>query len=277
MEHRLGSGALSTNSTGTQNVAVGYGTLESIAAGLGNTAVGRSALGQGTTGQQNTAIGLSALVDTTGSNNIGIGAGGGFSLTTGSNNIDIYDPGISGESNTIRVGTQGTQMTTFIAGISGTTVTGGATVLINSSGQLGTIVSSARYKRDIHDMGDASDQLMRLRPVIFRYKADPSATQQYGLIAEEVAKVYPDLVVNDRDGKPQTVAYQELPAILLNEVQRQARQLAEKDAQITSLEHRLAAVEEKNLEIDALTARLDSIEHQVRAQSSTERLAASTH
>jgi hypothetical protein len=121
--------------------------------------------------------------------------------------------------------------------------------------KLGVVPSSARYKRDIRDMGNASDKLMKLRPVSFRYKADPTGTQQYGLIAEEVAKVYPKLVVNGPDGKPQTVAYHLLPAMLLNELQKQSGQLEEKDQRITALQRQL----------DPLAARLDALERQTRA------------
>jgi hypothetical protein len=137
--------------------------------------------------------------------------------------------------------------------------TSGAAVVVNSSGQLGVVSSSVRYKRDIRDMGDSSDRLMKLRPVAFRYKADQTSTQQYGLIAEEVAKVYPELVVNGADGKPQTVAYHLLAAMLLNELQK-------KDRQITALQ--------KQLDIQA--ARLDALERLARA-SRPERLAAMPH
>jgi endosialidase-like protein len=151
--------------------------------------------------------------------------------------------------------------------------------MVNSSGQLGVVPSSVRYKRDVRNMGDASDKLMKLRPVSFRYKADPKGAQQYGLIAEEVEKVYPELVVKGADGKPETVAYHLLPAMLLNELQKQARadqnrdrELAQKDAQIAALQRQLAAMQQTNVAIDA---RFDALEQQARA-SRPERLAATT-
>jgi hypothetical protein len=132
---------------------------------------------------------------------------------------------------------------TFIAGISGKSVTGGAAVMINASGQLGTIVSSRRFKQDIEDIGDRSSGLMRLRPVAFHYKKFPNDPLEYGLIAEEVAEVYPDLVLRDKDGQIETVQYHKVNALLLNEVQTQNRDLKEQSETIHSLEVRLAALE----------------------------------
>jgi trimeric autotransporter adhesin len=176
--------------------------------------------------------------------------------------------GVSGEANTIRIGTVvpadhlGKQTATYIAGIFGATLAGGAEVFVNAAGQLGTVKSSARYKHDVHDMGEASHKLMKLRPVVFRYNSDQSGTLQYGLIAEEVAKVYPELVVNGADGKPETVAYHMLPVMLLNEAQQQARELAYKDAQIQALQGQIAAQQQQ---IGAIAARLDVLERQARA------------
>jgi hypothetical protein len=125
-------------------------------------------------------------------------------------------------------------------------------------------------------MGEASDKLMKLRPVSFRYNSDPSNIQQYVQIAEEVAKVYPELVINDADGKPHTVAYHLLPAMLLNELQKQAHQVAQKDAQIVALQRQLAAVRKTNVEFDArMTARMDALERETRA-SRPQNLAAAT-
>jgi Chaperone of endosialidase len=123
----------------------------------------------------------------------------------------------------IRIGTQGTHTRTLIAGINNSPVFG-SPVLVNAFGRLGIQTSSARFKRDIRDMDDASGGLMKLRPVTFRYNEDPAGTLQYGLIAEEVARVYPELVTYADDGKPQSVAYQMLPAMLLNEMQKQIRE-----------------------------------------------------
>src|SRR5208282_1652664 len=224
-----GYGALFSDTTGGGNTATGSEALYYNTTGNENTATGVSALEDNTTGQDNTATGFAALFsNTTGSNNIGIGNEGGSALTTGSNNIDVGNGGVAGESNTIRIGTQGTQTDTYIAGIFGTPkIKKACEVVVETTGLLGCVKSSARYKRDIRDMGDASDKLMKLRPVTFTYKADSTGTKQYGLIAEEVEKVYPELVIDGADGKPETVAYQVLPAMLLNEVQKQAK---DKDA-----------------------------------------------
>jgi hypothetical protein len=270
--------ALRFNNNGIDNTADGEGALQENSMGNLNTASGWMALSLNTTGNNNVAFGDNALGNTTGNNNIAIGSAAGLSLRTGSNNIDIYDSGGFDESNTIRIGTAGTQTATFIAGISGVGVTSGAAVVVNSSGQLGVVPSSARYKRDIHDMGDASDKLMKLRPVAFRYKADPTETQQYGLIAEEVEKVYPELVVNGTDGKPQTVAYHLLPAMLLNELQKQARTNRQLVRENAGLQKEVDAL--KHAKIDVLTkqnalfaARLDALEEEARA-TQPERLAA---
>lgn len=144
-----------------------------------------------------------------------------------------------------------------------------------STGQLGCVTSSARYKRDVRDMGDASDKLMELRPVTFLYKADETGAQQYGLIAEEVEKVYPELVIHDADGKVATVAYHMLPAMLLNEVQKLARQLDRKDEQIATLERQVAAMQKKSAAIEALAARLDVLERQAHVPESDRLLVAS--
>lgn len=278
-----GDYALASNTTGTSNTVAGQNALIYNSTGSNNSAFGLDALLENTTAGKNTAIGTDALyLVTTGGKNIGIGYQAGFNLTTGGNNIDIGNLGVAGEAKKIRIGTAGTQTATFIAGISGTSLTSGTPVVVNSSGQLGVLSSSARYKRDIRTMGDASDKLMKLRPVTFRYKADETGAQQYGLIAEEVAKVYPELVIHGADGKVETVAYHMLPAMLLNEVQKQARanqrlahQLAQKDAQIATLRQRVDAMQKKNVEIDTLAARLDALERQARV-SRPDRLASAT-
>jgi hypothetical protein len=146
----------------------------------------------------------------TGNDNISLGVGAGTNMVGGSNNIEIWAnpsgvPPFSDESNTIRIGINGTQKKTFIAGISSTPVPG-ADVTVDGNRQLGVLPSSARYKRDIHDMGGASAGLMKLRPVSFRYKDDPSGTLQYGLVAEEVARVYPELVVMEPTAKSRACA-----------------------------------------------------------------------
>jgi len=236
--------------------------------GVNNTA----ALQNNATGTDNTATGVDALSANTGSTNIGIGTNAGENLTTGDNNIDIGNEGVAAESNTIRIGTQGTQTDTFITGIFGSSkIKKACEVVVETTGLLGCVKSSARYKRDIRDMGDASDKLMKLRPVSFTYKVDSTGIQQYGLIAEEVEKVYPELVIDDADGNAETVAYQVLPAMLLNEAQKQSRQIARKDAQITALQRQMAsqqkqidALKKKDAQIDALAERMNALERQAR-------------
>ena len=258
----LGSYALNLNTSGSGNTAVGNEAMVNGTTGSFNTAVGQNAL-QGTTGVRNTAIGQLALYQTiTGTDNIGIGQGAGGGLSnTGSNNILIGNAGVNTDSNVIRLG-GASHAKIFLAAVSGVTtdLTGAVPVVVASNGQLGTVSSSARFKEDIKDMGEASSRLLQLRPVTFRYKqsyADGSKPIDYGLIAEEVATVYPDLVAKDADGQIQTVQYQKLTPMLLNEVQKQSgqlqkqqeenRKLEERDrqqeGQIQSLEERLAALE----------------------------------
>ncbi len=227
----LGAAALQANTTGRANVAVGHGALLSNTTGVVNAALGEEALEANTTGHNNTAIGPQALFhNLTGAFNVAVGDSAGYSLTTGSYNIYIgTSAGYADESNTMRIGDLGQQTSTFISGIYGTT-TGlvGSQVFVDSAGQLGTISSSQRFKYDIKAMGDASSELLNLRPVTFRYKqaqTDGSHPLQYGLIAEEVAAVDPGLVQFDKSGEPQSVLYHVLPAMLLNEVQKQHAQI----------------------------------------------------
>jgi hypothetical protein len=199
------------------------------------------------TGSFNTAVGLAALQNNSGSSNIALGFEAGFNLTSGSNNIDLgsFNFGVAAESNTMRLGAGLTR--TFISGIAGVPITG-KQVMINNNGQLGILSSSARFKRDIQTMGNLSRRLFQLRPVTFRYKHDPQGERQYGLIAEEVAKVYPELVTTGTDRKVDSVQYHELIPMLLNEVQHQqqaldaqAQQLAQLKTQSEHLQAALAA------------------------------------
>jgi endosialidase-like protein len=256
----FGEAALQSNTTGLDDSAFGYVALSSNTTGSFNTANGAGALQFNTMGDGNTASGISALeFSTTGSSNIGLGFEAGNNITTGSNNIDIGNTGLN-ESNTIRIGTQGTQRKTFIAGISGSGVTG-SVVEVTSNGKLGVVLSSARYKRNIRDMGNVSTRLMKLRPVTFRYKNDPSGTLEYGLVAEEVQRVYPNLVTYGPDGKVQSVRYLEFIALLLNELQKQDHQLAAQQREIDALKH-------KDASINALSERLTALERQVQTASS---------
>ena len=280
-----GAAALLSNTTGNDNTAIGAGVLPSNTTGSFNTAAGLSALGSNTTGFNNTANGYQALHDnTTGSNNIAVGASAGINLTTGNNNIDIGNPGVAGESKTIRVGTRQTHRATFIAGISGATVPAGVAVIVDGSGHLGTTTSSARFKETIKPMDKASEAILALRPVTFRYKKelDPDAIPQFGLVAEQVEQIDPDLVVHDSDGKPYTVRYEAVNAMLLNEflkehrkVEEQDRKVREQEATITQLKSAIAQQQkdfqstaaEQEKEIKALTASLKEQASQIQKVS----------
>jgi hypothetical protein len=236
-----GYGALAYNTTGGDNTASGSGALLGNTTGDGNTAIGNSALVSNTTGSYNTAIGMYALQNNLGNNNIAIGNYAAADISNGFSNIHIGSGGVPSDHNTIRIGTPLAQTSFFVAGVRGTTTgnNDAVPVVIDSGGQLGTISSSRRFKEDIQDMGDASSGLLRLRPVTFRYKqpfADGSKPIEYGLIAEEVAEVYPDLVAHSADGQIETVKYQVLDSMLLNELQKQAEL-------IRALEDRLATLE----------------------------------
>ncbi len=222
--------ALASNTTGTTNTALGTLALEYNSTGTNNLAVGTNALEFGNS-DNNTAVGSGALDNGAGNNNIALGYWAGVNQNgTGDNNIYVGNRGAN-ESNTIRIGTAGTQTRAFVAGIRGTTTGAGdaVPVLIDSNGQLGTASSSRRVKRDIHPLGSMR-ALMKLRPVSFRYRHGPPELH-YGLIAEQVAKVLPTLAVDGKDGRPETVQYQELPALLLAKVQSQQRQLDREQAQ----------------------------------------------
>ena len=239
----LGHGAMLTNSIGTQDVATGVSALFSNTSGNNDTATGNFALFNNITGSNNTALGYSALKNNLGGNgNIAIGNLAAVNVAGGSsNNIHIGSRGVSTDKSTIRIGATGTQTSFFVVGVRGVTtgLNDAVPVVISSNGQLGTVSSSRRFKEDIRDMGEASHDLMRLRPVTFRYtKAfdDGSKPMQYGLVAEEVEQVYPDLVARSEDGQVETVKYQVLDSMLLNEVQRQ-------QAEIKSLQERLARLE----------------------------------
>lgn len=217
-----GSYALVNNIQGSDNVALGNYTLVTNTTGLGNTAVGFQAGYSLTIGNNNSFMGNNAglnLAD--GFTNVIIGYNSGLSLTTGDDNIYIANPGVATETGVIRIGTPATHVATFVQGIFGTAVQGtGIPVFVDANGQLGTVVSSQRFKHDIQDMGVQSEDIYKLRPVTFVYNNDATDTVQYGLIAEEVDEAFPALVVYDEDGQPYTVRYQLLPQLLLNELQK---------------------------------------------------------
>jgi len=222
--------ALYSNMDGGANTAEGASALFSNTHGIDNTANGTGALYTNGTGSYNTAMGWGALYSNQGGySNIGLGASAGYNLTTGSNNIDIGNQGAAGDSNTIKIGVQGTQTATYIAGIHGATIAGGVAVVVDAAGQLGVKTSSARFKEAIKPMEDASEAILALKPVTFRYKKDldPQGIPQFGLVAEQVEKVDPDLVVHDDKGQIFTVRYEAVNAMLLNEFLKEHQRVQE--------------------------------------------------
>ncbi len=228
-----------------------------------NVALGSQSLFERTSGNDNTALGSAAGFNvTTGSNNIMIGSLAGATLTTGSENIYILaDAAVDTESLTTRIGTTQTQC--FIAGIRSVTTenSDGVVVIIDSAGQLGTIASSQNVKHDIEDMGDKSADIFTLRPVTFVYNGDESNTLQYGLIAEEVEKVFPTLVIKDAEGKPETIRYHFLPIILLNEVKKQQALL---DRQVPIIYKQDNVINNLTITVEAMKASIDSLQQQIQ-------------
>ncbi len=245
--------ALSDNRTGGNNTANGYGALQLNTTGNDNTATGGSALGTNTIGSSNTATGVLALYNNTGSNNIAFGFAAGYNLTTGNKNIYIGNAAVASESTTTRIGS--VQTRTFIAGIRGRTtgVANAVPVLIDSADQLGTASSSRRFKKEIKPMDQTSEAILGLKPVTFHYKSDSTNTPQFGLIAEEVAKANPDLVVRDENGEIYTVRYDAVNAMLLNEFLKEHRKMEEQGAIITK----------QQKQIEALTAGLQKVTDQL--------------
>jgi hypothetical protein len=265
-----GSSALVNNTSGGGNTADGYLALENNTIAGSNTATGYEALQFNTTGGNNTSSGYQALQNnTTGNNNIAIGYSAASAVSGGnSNNIHIGSSGAAGDAGAIRIG--GTQTSTFIAGIYGESVTIGIPnylVCIDASGKLATTScsstpSSRRFKEQIADMGDASSKLLQLRPVTFLYKPqydDGSHALQYGLIAEEVAKLYPDMVGYDKDGQPSSVKYQSLAPMLLNEVQKQNAQLQFQLEENRKLEEQNRQQSEENPSLEDRLAVLEAL------------------
>jgi hypothetical protein len=237
-----GAVALFSNTTGNENTATGVGALQSNSSGNNNTAIGFNALLHNRTGNNNTATGHLALGhNENGRRNIALGFKAGVDLTTGSDNIDIGNVGVVAEANTIRIGTVGTQTNAYIAGISGVTVPGGIGVIVDSSGHLGTTTSSARFKEAIKPMDKASETIFALKPVTFRYKQelDPDGIPQFGLVAEDVEKVNPDLGARDDQGKPYTVRYEAVNAMLLNEFLKEHRTVQQQQREIDALKAEL--------------------------------------
>src|SRR3982751_6085960 len=251
----VAGGALQSNTTGYSNTATGLDALFANTDGSENMASGFLALYINTTGLRNTASGAWSLYsNTTGSHNTALGYQAGYMLTTGDNNIDIgYSVGgVAGESNTIRIGN--TDVTdTFIRRISGATAPGGAAVFVNSDGRLGTMTSSARFKEEIKPIGKASEAILTLRPVSFRYRKeiDPQAIPEFGLVAEEVAEINPELVTRDAKGELSTVRYEAVNAMLLNEFLKEHRKAEKLECSVSKHEETIA---QQQKEFEAITA-----------------------
>src|SRR5438874_2924197 len=280
-----GEGALFNLTTGTDNAASDFSALINNTDGDFNTASGPFALVNKTTGEFNTASGSAALQDntdgdfnaasghnalssnSTGSFNIALGAEAGGNLTTGSNNIDIGNRGVAGEATTIRIGTREKHTNTFIAGINGVTVAGGVGVIIDSKGHLGTAVSSAHFKDEIKPMDKASEAILALKPVTFRYKheLDPKGIPQFGLVAEQVEKVNPALVARDGQGKVYTVRYEAVNAMLLNEFLKE-------HGKVQQLK---ATVAQQQKQIEALTVAVRKVSDRQQMNKPSLQLAAS--
>jgi hypothetical protein len=246
----IGLAPLSANTIGHENTAVGDAALEFNTEGSWNTAVGEEALANNTTGTFNTAIGLNALPgNTTGSDNIALGAGAGSNITTASHVICIGDD-LAGAN---------VDNTCFIGHIRDVTTQNedAVAVVIDSAGQLGTMSSSRRFKKEIKPMDNTSESILALKPVTFRYKNGKKGTPQFGLIAEEVAKVNPDLVVRDKDGEIYTVRYDAVNAMLLNEFLKEHRKVQELKS----------AMAQQQKTTEALMARLNEQEARIQKVS----------
>ena len=246
--------ALISNAEGAANTANGEQALFNNTSGNNNTAIGGETLQHNTIGNHNTAIGFAALrSNTTGSTNIALGSVAGINLTNGDNNIDIGNQGGAGESNTIRIGSDHSR--TFIAGIfdafSGFNT---VPVMIDAAGQLQSVNSSCRFKNEIQPMDNASQAILALKPVTFHYKSDKRNTPQFGLIAEEVAEVNPDLVVHDKNGEIYTVRYDAVNAMLLNEFLKEHRTVQELKREIAGLS---AKIKEQDSRIEKVNDLLE--------------------
>ena len=276
--HALYSNTTNTavGAQGEENTANGAQALYSNSTGYFNTASGFNALYHNTTGSQNTASGVSALANNTiGANNIAVGVNAGLNLTTGSNNIAVGALGVAGESNTIRIGKQGTQRAAYVQGIYGATVASGVAVRVDSSGHLGTLTSSARFKEGIKPMDKASEAILALEPVTFRYKEelDPDGVTQFGLIAEQVDKVNPELVVRDEKGKVETVRYEAVNAMLLNEFLKEHRKVQSLEATVAQQQKMFETkIAQQQKQIELLTAGLQQVNARIELKQSRSQL-----
>src|SRR5262245_30525984 len=261
----LGFGTLFANTTGFENAATGLEALFANTTGFHNTADGFAALSRNTTGNHNTADGDEALGNntignfnttngahslennTTGSGNTALGFGAGDNVISAVNVICIGS-GVVGAN---------VSNSCYIGSVFGQTAPGGAAVFINSNGKLGTSTSSQRFKEEIKPMERMSEELFALKPVTFRYKKeiDPAGTHQFGLVAEEVEKVNPDLVVHDREGKPYTVRYDAVNAMLLNEFLKEHRTVRDLKQEIAAL---TATMKEQATQIQKISTQVDA-------------------
>lgn len=256
-----GAFALFSNTSGSENTSNGSFALVSNTTGNQNTGVGQEALEHNVAGNSNTAVGYFSLQANIGNLNTAIGSGAGSSLTTGDNNIDIGAGvvGNAGESNTIRIGDhlpEGTgNSACYIGGIfsQSVDVTTASAVYVDARGKLGMLLSSARFKRDIRSMDNASESLLALKPVSFHYKNDTKNTACFGLLAEQVAKVNPDLVLPDSHGKPLTVRYDAVNAMLLNEFLKEHKKVEKLESTVAIL---AATVKEQAAQVQKVTAQI---------------------
>jgi len=269
----VGSRALQSEKIGGGNTAIGFQALAANRQGMFNTAIGDVALLANEIGDNNTAVGSGALSSfnplTFGGGNTAVGTGALSMDTTGGSNTALgagAGSGVTTASNVICIGAAGNNVSNscYVGNIFGSTSSNGIAVVVNTNGRLGTMTSSARFKDEIKPMGKASEALFGLKPVIFRYKKelDPEGTPQFGLVAEEVEKVNPDLVVRDKDGKPYSVRYEQVNAMLLNEflkehrkVEQQVRELEEQRATISELKNEIGSVIAYLKEQDSKTQR----------------------
>ena len=256
----IGSASLPSTQTGSQNTAAGAFTMIFNKTGDQNTAVGYNALRDNVGGSNNTAVGFDALEKNTGSKNVGLGHGAGGHLTTGVGNVCIGADvvGKPGENNTTRV------KNVYVS------VAFERAVYVNADNKIGTLSSSRRYKEEIKPMEKASETLFALKPVTFRYKkeVDPARMLSFGLIAEEVAKISPDLVTRDDEGNPQTVRYDAVNAMLLNEFLKEHCKNQEQQSKIDKQEAKIARQERQ---IEALTAGLQKVSAQLEVSKSARR------
>ena len=255
----VGESALYSNTEGFGNTATGVNALQNNITGILNTAIGNSALAANSNGGSNTAVGTGALETSTGSGNTALGQGAGNGVTT-AGGVTCIGAGVTGGN---------LDNTTWIGNVFGVATNSGTTapVIVSNEGQLGTVVSSERFKKDIAPMEKTSEAILSLRPVTFHYKTDTKGAPQFGLIAEEVARVNPGLVLLDKEGKPFTVRYDAVNAMLLNEFLKEHDAFVEEQRRVQEQECRLQKQETtialQQKQIDALTAGLQRVSAQV--------------